>query len=72
MVFGLVFLVVMILLGFALGRLMNWLPPQSYRAQKFAQKVNSGFSNAADAARKPFLAMDSWVEAFDRMIHRRG
>jgi ABC-type molybdate transport system permease subunit len=72
MVIGLVLLIAMIFLGFVVGRFMKWLPPHTNRAQKFAQKVSTGISHATDLSRQPFLALESWAEAFDRVIHRRG
>ncbi len=70
MVSGLVFLVLMALLIVMLGRLMKWLPPQSYRAQKVAQKISSGITQVSHASQQPFLLLESWGEALDRVFRR--
>lgn len=67
--FGLLFL--LIALNSGINRLIAWLPPQSYRIQKAAQKINSGISGISRTTRQPFLWMESWGNALSRVFHRR-
>lgn len=71
-VFGLIFLALGIMLIFGLSRLIHWLPPQSFRAQKAAQRINSGIADAANAAKQPFMLFETWGEAISRVWNRRG
>ena len=70
MVSGLVFLFLMILLSLMLGRLMKWLPPRSYQAQKIARRINSRISQVSQVSRQPFLLFESWAEGLNRVLHR--
>lgn len=68
---GFVLLFLLIALSSGISRLIAWLPPQSYRIQKAAQKINSGISGVSRATRQPFLWMESWGNALSRVFHRR-
>lgn len=70
-VFTFVFLLSVIALSAGLSRLMKWLPPQSSRVQRAAAKLNGGVRQVSDAARQPFLVVESWGNALSRVWNRR-
>jgi predicted PurR-regulated permease PerM len=70
MVSGLVFLFLTIFLSSMLGRLMQWLPPRSYQAQRIARRIGSGAEQVSHASQQPFLLLESWGEALSRVFQR--
>jgi predicted PurR-regulated permease PerM len=70
MVSGLVFLFLTIFLSSMLGRLMQWLPPRSYQAQRIARRISSGVEQVSHASQQPFLLLESWGEALGRIFQR--
>ncbi len=68
MLSGLFFLVLMMLFSLMLGRLMKWLPPKSYQAQKIAKRISSGVEQVSHASQQPFLLLESWGEALIRVF----
>jgi len=72
LVLGFIFLFLLVVFSAGLGRLFSWLPPQSFKVQKAAQKLNSGISRVANASRQPFLLFESWGNAINRVLSRRG
>jgi hypothetical protein len=68
---GLMLLVVTIALIYLLGRLMNWIPPQTYRVQRGVQAVSSRVVSTTDALLKPFIGVQSWLSAANTVIKRR-
>lgn len=72
LVTGLVFFVLLIAAYFGLNALIKWLPPQSYKLQRLAKQAGSAAIQVAMAAKQPFLLIESWGNAVDRVIHRRG
>jgi predicted PurR-regulated permease PerM len=69
--FGLLFLSLLVVFSLGLGRLLGWLPGQSFKAQKAAQRFNSSVTGAANAAKQPFMLFESWGEAINRVLSRR-
>lgn len=71
LLFGFIFLFLMIAFSAGLSRLITWLPPQSFKVQKAAKKANSGITQIANASRQPFLMFESWGNAINRVLKRR-
>jgi hypothetical protein len=68
---GIVLLVVAVALIYLLGRLMNWIPPQTYRVQRGVQAVSSRVVSTTDALLKPIIGVQSWLSAANTVIKRR-
>lgn len=71
LVIGIVLLAITIALIYLLGRLMNWIPPQTYRVQRGVQAVSSRVVSTTDALLKPFIGLQSWLHAANTVIKRR-
>lgn len=68
---GLVLLALTIVLIYLLGRLMNWLPPQTFRVQRGVQAVSSRVVSTTDTLIAPIIAIQSWLGAANDIIRRR-
>lgn len=68
---GIVMLVLTITLIYLLGRLMNWIPPQTFRVQRSVQAVSSRVVSTTDALLKPIIGVKSWLSAANTVIKRR-
>jgi len=67
-------LLLFLLIGanYGVNALIKWLPAQSVKAQRLAKQVNSATTQITKAAKQPFLLIESWSNAVDRIIRRRG
>ncbi len=68
---GIILLAITIALIYLLGRLMNWIPPQTYRVQRGVQAVSSRVVSTVDAMLKPIIGVQSWLSAANTVIKRR-
>jgi hypothetical protein len=68
---GVVLLVITIALIYLLGRVMNWIPPQTYRLQRGVQAVSSRVISTTDALMRPVIGLQSWLHAANTLIKRR-
>ncbi len=68
--FALMFLLIVLTSG--INRFMKWLPPKSYRAQRLAQQLSSGTTQISNVARQPFVLIESWGNALNRALRRKG
>ena len=70
-VVGFLLFFLLVVANVGMNALMRWLPPQSYKAQRWVRQITSGAVPVARATKQPFLLMESWGAAVDRVIHRR-
>lgn len=68
---GIIFFAITALLTFGVGRVIKWLPPQTYRVQRGAQGVSARIVGAVDAMLTPLLAIESWLGAANALFRRR-
>jgi hypothetical protein len=71
LVIGIILLVITIVLIYVLGRLMNWIPPQTYRLQLGVHAVSSRVVSTTDAILKPVIGVQSWLSAANTVFKRR-
>ena len=70
-VIGLILFFLLVFLIFALGRLMHWIPPQTYRVQRLAHGVSSRAVRGANLLTEPVLFIESWAGALGDLVSRR-
>lgn len=70
MIIGILFFAVTTLLAFGLGRVIKWLPPQTYRVQRGAQGVSARIVRAINAMIRPVLVIESWLGAANAVFKR--
>ena len=57
MIAGLIFLILLIAIIVLLARIIGLIPPYTYQAQKFVQRIEAGAKHVAEMARKPMLIL---------------
>lgn len=67
---GLTLLLLLVLLIYALDRLMNWLPPNAFWLQRQVARLNGRVRRAADLAVKPVFLFEGWTSAVKRLLNR--
>lgn len=70
LVIGLMLLIVLGALIYALALLMNWLPPNAFWLQGQIQRVSHRAIQAADLLAEPVLRLESWSSATKRIFRR--
>jgi hypothetical protein len=70
LVIGLILLFLVVLLTFGVRRLIQWLPPRSYRLQRGVHAVSARVVNAVDAMITPVIVVESWWAALGKMFTR--
>lgn len=71
MVIGVLFFVLAVFLIFALGRVMHWIPAQTFKIQQLADKVSQGTIRSANLLAGPLLFVESWASAIGTIFRRR-
>ncbi|HLE74107.1 MAG TPA: hypothetical protein VI688_07665 [Anaerolineales bacterium] len=66
--FGL--LALLLVLNHGIGKLMNWLPAQSARAQHFVEIANGRTQRTASTITRAFMKLESWGGAVRRVFKR--
>ena len=66
--FGIIFLLFAILMIILIGRVMAWIPPQTYRVQRIAGEASARIVQVANLAITPLIVIESWVGAANRLL----
>jgi hypothetical protein len=71
MVIGMLFFVLGVFLIFALGRVMHWIPAQTFKVQQLADKASQHTIRSANLLAGPLLFVESWASAIGTIFRRR-
>lgn len=71
LVLGVLFFILTIFLIYALGRALHWIPTQTIRAQRLAERVSQETVRGANLLATPLLFFESWSRALGELFRRR-
>lgn len=69
-VIGLLFFVLVVVLIYVLGRTLHWIPTQTIRAQRLAERVSHEAVRGANLLAEPLLFFESWSKAISGLFKR--
>lgn len=71
MIIGVLFFILTVFLIFAVGRVMHWIPAQTFKVQQLADKASLQTIRSANLLAGPLLFIDSWVSAIRTIFRKR-